>query len=91
MKKELYEKYFDASLSKSEMAEFREELKKDDSLLREFLEDAHLENALSSFFEEEEGKKTINFPEDIYDGEISEDDLKNINAAGIFTPPSESE
>jgi hypothetical protein len=46
---------------------------------------------LSGFFEREEDKKTIDFPEDIYDGEISEDDLKNINAAGIFTPPSDME
>ncbi len=85
--KELIQKYFDASLSGSEVKKLRVLLKNDGGLLKEFLFEAHMENAVEMCFEEENAEDAIKFPEEIYDGELTEEDLRNVSAAGIFTPP----
>ncbi|OGV56291.1 MAG: hypothetical protein A2017_11605 [Lentisphaerae bacterium GWF2_44_16] len=88
-KNELIEKYFESSLAAHDVKDFRIALKKDPELLKEFLSEAHLENAIENYFASKDAENTIEFPKDCYDGELTQDDLKNISAAGIFLPPED--
>jgi hypothetical protein len=79
---DLIEKYLDGSISPDERKELFSTLKKDKGLLKDFVIDVHLDNALDSYFNESDSSGEQSSPSII---ELSDDDLRDIAAAG--NPP----
>lgn len=79
----LIEKYLDGSIAPDELETLFSVLKKDKKLLTDFVMDVHLDNALDFHFK----NNSIEFPSDANVIELSDEDLKDIAAAG--NPPVE--
>jgi len=79
---ELINKYLDESITEAELDELHNALSKDKELLRQFISEIQLSNAIEDFFDPERSVNITELLAKELNGALSEEELREYIAAG---------